>query len=218
MTAPPRILLAAGDAPLREALAEQFDAHDRFETVEAATGAEAVTRARNARIDLILVDGGLPDRGGLCRRLRGHDAAVPIILLTGEEGGHEPDADETIAKPFRLGALLARVRAWLRRREDAAFAVGPYRLRPGANRLVDAETGAEVRLTGKEAAILEYLHRAGDRAVDRAVLLGEVWGYRAAVATHTLETHIYRLRRKIERDPARAHLLVTEPGGYRLAR
>jgi DNA-binding response OmpR family regulator len=73
-----------------------------------------------------------------------------------------------------------------------------------------------IRLTEKEAAILKFLYRAGARAVARQVLLNEVWGYNAGVSTHTLETHIYRLRQKIEPDPTNVRLLITEGGGYRL--
>jgi DNA-binding response OmpR family regulator len=75
---------------------------------------------------------------------------------------------------------------------------------------------AKIRLTGKETAILKYLYRAGPRVIGRDTLLGEVWGYNAEVTSHTLETHVYRLRQKIERDPTRAEILVSEPGGYRL--
>jgi DNA-binding response OmpR family regulator len=81
---------------------------------------------------------------------------------------------------------------------------------------LDTENDRKIRLTEKETAILKFLYRAGDKPVAREVLLDEVWGYNAAVATHTLETHIYRLRQKIERDPSNATILVTEPGGYRL--
>jgi DNA-binding response OmpR family regulator len=79
-------------------------------------------------------------------------------------------------------------------------------------------SGGKIRLTEKETAILKYLYRAGDRIVTRDVLLSEVWGYNSGVTTHTLETHIYRLRQKIERDPSHAELLITEAGGYKLAR
>ena len=96
------------------------------------------------------------------------------------------------------------------------FAIGPYSFRPAAKLLVQDASGKKIRLTEKETAILKYLYRAGDRVVGRDVLLGEVWDYNAGVTTHTLETHVYRLRQKIERDPSQAEILVTEPGGYRL--
>ncbi|HMT14006.1 MAG TPA: winged helix-turn-helix domain-containing protein, partial [Aestuariivirga sp.] len=111
-----------------------------------------------------------------------------------------------------------RIRAHLRQHEtseDAIFRIGPYQFRP-ANKLMVAEDGRKVRLTEKEAAILKFLYRSGAQTVGRDILLHDVWGYNAGVSTHTLETHIYRLRQKIERDPARAEILVTENGGYRL--
>ena len=74
----------------------------------------------------------------------------------------------------------------------------------------------KLQLTDKEAAILRYLYRAGGKTVLRQVLLNEVWGYNSAMTTHTLETHIYRLRQKIELDPSKPQLLLTESGGYRL--
>jgi len=117
--------------------------------------------------------------------------------------------------------LLARVRAQLRQFElsdDATFPIGPYAFRPSAKTLTNNETEKKVHLTEKETAILKYLYRMGDRAVPRDVLLDEVWGYNAGVTTHTLETHIYRLRQKVEPDPTNAQILVTEPGGYRLVR
>ena len=81
--------------------------------------------------------------------------------------------------------------------------------------LTDEAANKKIRLTEKETAILKYLYRASD-AVGRDTLLGEVWGYNAGVTTHTLETHVYRLRQKIERDPSKAEILVTDQGGYRL--
>ena len=113
---------------------------------------------------------------------------------------------------------MARMRAHLRQHEtsdDASFRIGPYTFQPGAKQLVSAD-GAKLRLTEKETAILRYLYRAGEQTVARDVLLKEVWGYNAAVTTHTLETHIYRLRQKIETDPAHAAMLVTDAGGYKL--
>ncbi len=133
--------------------------------------------------------------------------------------GLDAGANDYITKPFKIGVLLARLRAQLRQHEqseDAVFTIGPYTFRPSAKLLLDAGARKKVRLTEKETSILKYLYRAGDRIVGRDALLNEVWGYNAGVTTHTLETHVYRLRQKIERDPARAEILVTEPGGYQL--
>ena len=123
-----------------------------------------------------------------------------------------------MTKPFKLGVLLARIRAQLRQHEqseDAVFTIGPYTFKPAAKLLLDGD-GSKIRLTEKETSILKYLYRAGERVVTRDVLLHEVWGYNAGVTTHTLETHIYRLRQKIEKDPSHAELLITETGGYKL--
>ena len=224
-----RILIVEDDESLRESLVGQLRLHEAFETAEAATGAAALEAARAWRFDLILLDVGLPDMDGrdVCRLLRREGIEVPVVMLTGAASeadtilGLDSGANDYVAKPFRLGVLLARVRAQLRAHEltdDAQLAFGGYSFRPGAKTLVDEESGRKVRLTEKETTILRYLYRAGDRPVGRAVLLDEVWGYNASVDTHTLETHVYRLRRKIERDPSNARILVTEPGGYRLAR
>jgi DNA-binding response OmpR family regulator len=96
------------------------------------------------------------------------------------------------------------------------MSIGPYEFHPAGKMLIEKGGKKKVRLTDKEASILKYLFRAGDRPVGRDVLLNEVWGYNAGVTTHTLETHIYRLRQKIEKDPAAATILITDRGGYRL--
>ena len=117
-----------------------------------------------------------------------------------------------------FAVLLARIRAQLRQHEqseDAVFTIGHYSFRPAQKLLVE-EDGGKVRLTEKETAILKYLYRAEQKVITRDILLEEVWGYNSGVTTHTLETHIYRLRQKIEKDPSNASLLVTESGGYKL--
>ena len=131
----------------------------------------------------------------------------------------EGDANDYVAKPFKIGVLLARLRGHIREHEKseyAVFQIGPYTFRPAAKIMVDNEADKKVRLTEKETAIVKFLCLAGKRIVSRDILLGEVWGYNAGVTTHTLETHVYRLRQKIEREPSNAELLVTEPNGYRL--
>ncbi|WP_207455600.1 response regulator transcription factor [Azospirillum sp. SYSU D00513] len=177
--------------------------------------------------DAVLLDVGLPDMDGreLCRLMRREGVRCPIIMLTaaGTDAdtilGLDSGANDYITKPFRLGVLLARLRAQLRQfeqSEDAVLSIGPYSFRTAGKLLLDEAGKRKIRLTEKETAILKHLYRAGETAVGRDTLLGEVWGYNAAVTTHTLETHIYRLRQKIERDPSNAQILVTVPGGYRL--
>ena len=222
-----KILIVDDDAALRQSLAEQLGRDGEFVSTECACAAEALDTIGRERFDAILLDVGLPDMDGrdLCRKLRDEAVSVPIVMLTAADSdgdtvqGLEAGANDYVTKPFRLNVLLARLRAHLRqseRRDDAVFAIGPYTFRPGAKLMTDATRRKKVRLTEKETAILRYLYHAGDRAIGRATLLGEVWGYNAGVTTHTLETHVYRLRQKIERDPANAEILVTEPGGYRL--
>ena len=223
-----RILLVDDDETLRGVLAEQLRLHDEFATQEAGTAGEAVKAVEAEQFDAVLLDVGLPDMDGrdLCRTMRSRGVKVPIVMLTGVDTdadtvlGFDAGANDYVAKPFRFEVLLARLRAHLRQHEqshDAALDVGGYKFRPAYKQLVDGEGGRTVRLTEKETAILQYLYRAGGATVSRETLLKEVWGYRPGLTTHTLETHIYRLRQKIERDPSRTRLLVTEPGGYRLA-
>jgi DNA-binding response OmpR family regulator len=227
MTSFKRILLVDDDIALRQSLAEQLRLLEEFETVEEGDGAGALATAREGGFSAILLDVGLPDMDGrdVCKLLRRDGVRCPIIMLTASATdsdtilGLESGANDYVAKPFRLGVLLARLRAQLRQfeqTEDAVFAIGPYSFRPAAKLLLDEAKNRKIRLTEKETAILKYLYRAGDQVVGRDILLGEVWGYNADVTTHTLETHVYRLRQKIESDPSCAEILVTEPGGYRL--
>lgn len=225
-----RILLIEDDDLLRRSLSEQLAAQEEIDTVaEAASGAQALDMAADPETggyDLVLLDLGLPDMDGrdVCRRLRDGGLRCPIVMLTAADSdddtitGLEAGANDYVTKPFRLAVLLARVRAQLRQHEqsdDAVFSIGPYRFTPAAKMLNDDRSGRRIRLTEKETAILKYLYRQG-RVIDRETLLGEVWGYNAGVSTHTLETHVYRLRQKIEPEPGTATLLVTEAGGYRL--
>lgn len=222
-----RILIVDDDEALRQALAEQLGQQGEFASTECGTAEAALEAAKTHRFDAILLDVGLPDMDGreLCRHMRSAGISAPILMLTAADGeadtvmGLEAGANDYVTKPFRLSVLLARLRAHLRqneRSEDAVFAIGPYTFRPGAKLMTDSTGRRKIRLTEKETAILRYLYHAGSQVIGRDTLLGEVWGYNAGVTTHTLETHVYRLRQKIERDPARAEILITEPGGYRL--
>lgn len=221
-----KILIVDDDDALRGSLVEQLELHEEFECVAMPNAAAGLEHVRSAHVDLVLLDVGLPDMDGreACRLMRKDGVKVPIIMLTGADAdsdtilGLDAGANDYVTKPFRFGVLLARIRAQLRsheQSEDAVFKVGPYTFRPSAKILVDAQQ-KKVRLTEKETNILKFLFRAGPRVVGREVLLTEVWGYNSGVTTHTLETHIYRLRQKIEKDPSNAEILVTEAGGYRL--
>jgi len=222
-----KILLIDDDASLRNVLVEQLELYDGFVTIQAASGAEGLEIAKKQLFDAILLDVALPDGDGrdICKLMRREGVRAPILMLTGADTdadtilGLDSGANDYVTKPFRINVLLARLRAHLRqheRSEDAILQIGPYEFQPAAKMLLEKGGKKKVRLTEKETSILKYLYRAGTRAVGRDQLLGEVWGYNAGVTTHTLETHIYRLRQKIEKDPANAAILVTDKGGYRL--
>lgn len=221
-----KILLVDDDDDLREALGEQLLMTDDFDVFEADDGASAVAKAKEGLYDLMILDVGLPDTDGreLCRLLRKQGVKCPIIMLTAQDSdadtilGLDAGANDYVSKPFKFPVLLARIRSQLRtheQSEDAVFALGPYTFKP-AQKMLITEDDKKIRLTEKETNILKFLYRATEGVVAREVLLHEVWGYNAGVTTHTLETHIYRLRQKIEPDPSNARLLVTESGGYRL--
>jgi DNA-binding response OmpR family regulator len=221
-----RILIVEDDAELRDALVEQLALHEEFEAVAAENGTKGVQAAKSGQIDLVIMDVGLPDIDGreAVRMLRKGGFKAPILLLTGHDTdsdtilGLESGANDYVTKPFRFAVLLARIRAQLRQHEaseDAVFTIGPFTFRPSSKLLLNAK-GNKVRLTEKETAILRFLYRAGQKPVTRETLLQEVWGYNSGVTTHTLETHIYRLRQKVERDATTPTILVTETGGYKL--
>ncbi len=221
-----KILVVDDEDDLRESLTDQLDLYDEFETDSAATAAGGIAKAKADTVDLVLMDVGLPDMDGreACKLLRKNGFKGPVIMLTAQDSdadtilGLEAGANDYVTKPFKFAVLLARIRAQLRQHEqseDAVFTIGGYSFKPAAKMLVD-EKGGKIRLTEKETSILKFLYRAGEKVVSRDVLLHEVWGYNAGVTTHTLETHIYRLRQKIEKDPSNAELLVTETGGYKL--
>ena len=220
------ILIVDDDDDLRSTLVEQLALYEEFEILQEGTATKGIQSVRNGMVDLLIMDVGLPDMDGreAVKLLRKSGYKAPIIMLTGQDTdsdtilGLEAGANDYVTKPFRFAVLLARIRAQLRQHEqseDATFTVGPYTFKPSQKLLVD-QRGGKVRLTEKEAAIIKYLYRADQKVVTRDVLLEEVWGYNSGVTTHTLETHVYRLRQKIERDPSNAEILVTENGGYKI--
>ena len=226
MTNARKILIVDDDEDLRETLKDQLVLHDEFEVMTAGNASKGMELAKSDHFDLVVFDVSLPDMDGreAVRNLRKAGFKTPIIMLTGNVSdadqilGLDAGANDYITKPFKFAVLLARIRAQLRQHEqseDAVFGIGHYTFKPASKLLID-EKGTKIRLTEKETSILKYLYRSGDKVVTRETLLHEVWGYNAGVTTHTLETHIYRLRQKIEKDPSNAELLVTETGGYRL--
>jgi DNA-binding response OmpR family regulator len=220
------ILIVDDDDDLRAELAEQITSTGEFTAQHAANAAAGLELAQSGGAGLILLDLDLPDQDGrdTCRAMRASGVSAPIIMLTGRDeedttiAGLEAGANDCVTKPFRFSVLLARIRAHLRHHEnseDAVFQIGPYEFQPSAKVLIGPDQ-KKVRLTEKETNILKYLYRSGEKPVSRDELLREVWGYNATVTTHTLETHIYRLRQKIEPDGRGPKILITETGGYRL--
>jgi len=187
-----KILIVDDDVELSGTLVEQLALHEEFEAEAVDSAAKGVQSAKNGHVDLVIMDVGLPDLDGreAVRILRKNGFKAPIIMLT----GHDTDSDTILG--LESGA-------------------NDYVAKPSSKLLVNPK-GNKVRLTEKETAILRYLYRAGQRPVSREILLQEVWGYNSGVTTHTLETHIYRLRQKVERDAANPAILVTEAGGYKL--
>jgi DNA-binding response OmpR family regulator len=222
------ILVVEADAAQGQILAESLCLDKEFTVNLAATlsEADALLGAVDARFDAIIIDPNVPDGDGHCylAKLRQQGHKMPIIVVT--NSGDEADvvhvlnagAVDYLMKPLRLNELLARLKAQLRvfdASEHATFMIGRFSFQPSAKLLTD-RAGRRLRLTGKEVDILKFLYRAGAQVVPRSILLNGVWGYNAGVTTHTLETHISRLRQKIETDPASCQMLVTDQGGYRL--
>ncbi|NJM29166.1 MAG: response regulator transcription factor [Rhizobiales bacterium] len=226
MSTTKKILIVDDDDMLRESLREQFSLHDDFSVTDVANATAGVKALRADHADLVILDVNLPDMDGreACKIMRRNGYKGPIIMLTAQGSdsdtilGLDSGANDYVVKPFRFGVLLARLRAHLRQHEqseDAIFKVGPYTFKPSAKMLI-RDDNKKIRLTEKETSIIKFLYRSGEQVVSRDTLLQDVWGYNAGVTTHTLETHIYRLRQKIERDPGHAEILVTEGGGYKL--
>lgn len=225
MTQTYNILLVDDDDDLRENLAMQLSFHEEFKTEQCDNGMCGLEKVKENDYDLIILDVGMPDIDGreVCRMMRKSGVNTPIIMLTANASeadtilGLDAGANDYVTKPFKFGILLARVRAHLRQHmisEDASYPIGHYMFKPGDKILTDCDTEEQIRLTEKETAILKFLKRADGATISRDKLLNEVWGYNANVTTHTLETHIYRLRQKIEKDPSNSKIIITQSGGY----
>lgn len=220
------ILIIEDDEILRKTLVEQISIYNEFDILEADSAICGLEFAEKNNVDLIIMDIGLPDMDGrkAITLLREKEFRAPIILLTGHDSetdtvlGLESGANDYVTKPFKFSVLLARIRAQLRHFEQSdnvTFPIGNATFHPYSKTLV-GKGGRIIRLTEKESSILKLLLRSDDHSVSRKDLLEKVWGYHAGVETHTLETHMYRLRQKIEPDPGHKQLLKAIPGGYKL--
>ena len=222
-----RLLIVDDDAYLRSTLRQQLAVEGFSDVFEVGVVADLDNALSHANPDLILLDIQMPDGNGIdiCQRLRRNGFAKPIVMLTakGAEGdivlGLEAGANDYITKPLRLGELVVRIRTQLRQfraLDDARFEIANLSFVP-ANKMLHEIGGDRTQaLTEKEATILKFLYRAFPNDVTKEELLAEVWGFRNGVSTHTLETHIYRLRQKISRL-TKKQLILTIEKGYRLA-
>ncbi len=224
-----RILFVEDDTISRDLLSEHFAAEGGLAVVTAGTLAESDKALIENRFlfDTILLDVGLPDGDGCdyCAKLRREGHAIPIIMLTGANKdadivrGLNSGADDYVAKPFKWRELLARLRVQFRMldsSESSVFPIGPYLFRPAKKLLEDRRRNGHVQLTNTEVSILRFLYHRSPAAVDRQMLTDEVWGHNSRVTTHALDTHIYRLRQKMEANPGDPALLTLVRGGYRL--
>jgi DNA-binding response OmpR family regulator len=225
MTGPKKVLIVDFDPDLQEILKEQLELQGEFVTDGVDNGQSALDRTFVRYYDIIIMAIGLTDIDGcvVCRTMRQNGVKSPIVMLS--KSGDDVDtisaldagANDCVTKPFKLNVLMARLRARIRETEQsehAVFQIGPYSFRPLDKSLINNRYKHKIRLTEKETAIIKFLYLADGEVVSRDKLLGEVWGYNANITTHTLETHVYRLRQKIEEDPSNAQILVTKPNGY----
>lgn len=232
MSVKPRILIVEDEPAIRSGLIDVFTYHG-FQVDSAVEGLDGWHKAQRGPHDLILLDVMLPGLDGfeICRRIRADDREQAVILLTAR--GTDEDiihglslgADDYVAKPFSIAELVLRVNAVLRRArvvpgEDLALYLSEeLSLDPGT---LQGRRGAQtIAFTRREMDVLQYLYAHSERAISREELLHKVWGYANALAleTRTVDIHIAKLRRKIERDPAAPQILLTVRGaGYRLLR
>ncbi len=222
-----KLLVVDDDLFLRATLREQLLAEGFPDVFEAGSMIEVMETIGSSDPDLIILDVSLPDGNGveICRKLRARGYAKPIIMLTGQDSeadviaGLEAGANDYVIKPMRLGELLARIKSQLHQHkasDTARFTIGDISFVPANKLLFSADGNRKVLLTEKEATILKFLYRAHPGGLTKEQLLSEVWGFQQGLSTHTVETHIYRLRQKIQRLSNEPIILTTRMG-YSLA-
>lgn len=227
MKAAHHLLIVSPEHSSHQSPLRQLALYDEFVIAWAGSAAEAMRLLADVHHTAVLVDAPLPDldEAAFCRQVRRQGTRTPMLVLgAGNDAAVilalEAGAIDYLAKPVRANLLMARLRAHLRQYEQceaAAIPMGQFVLRAGDKVLLDTASGQEIRLTARETDLLKYLHRAGDRTVSQSRLLTDVWGYHASVDTHTVQTHVHRLRRKIGDGRGRTKLIVTDGHGYRLA-
>ena len=226
MSASTKILLINNDKDLGEALAFQLPLSEKYQIIETSDETRAKTQINNNFCDLVIINSQSSALKGynLTKSLRLAGYKKPIIMLINQNSNLDiPDnqnhkADEYIIKPFRYMELLKSIETHLNRfkkSENTQYSIGNYIFKPNS-KILESNKNRSIRLTEKENNILKFLYKNLGNTVSRETLLHEVWGYNSKVTTHTLETHIYRLRQKIEDNPSNACFLITEHGGYKL--
>jgi DNA-binding response OmpR family regulator len=224
-----RLLLIEDETPLRTAIRDAL-VDEGWRVHTAADGREGLEKALSEKPDLIVLDIMLPKLDGLslCRQLRELGHAVPVLMLTARGmvddrvEGLDAGADDYLVKPFSLAELKARLRALRRRSEHAAAAEVEVRfgdVHVDLQRRRVTRAGRPVAMTAKEWGVLALLVQHAGGVVTRDQFLDLVWGYAAFPTTRTIDTHIARLRGKLEPDPERPRFILTEPKvGYRLVK
>ena len=222
-----RILIVEDEAAIRIGLVDVFVFHG-YEVDWADQGEEGLRKALSGLYDMILLDVMLPGINGfdICQRIREQDRQQPVIMLTAKTSdedivqGLTLGADDYVAKPFSVTQLVLRVQAVLRR---AGIGEQQREIHLANGLVIDTENlnivDTETVFTRREMDVLQYLHRQADRPVPREELLVKVWGYASdmEIETRTVDIHIAKLRRKIERDIANPAAIITVRGaGYRL--
>jgi len=224
MSSSTKILLVNSDRDLSDALIYQLSLNDKYQIIESNED-NVFIQVNNNSFNIVIINSQPSKLNGhnLTKKLRTSGFKNPIIMLITQSDASNVDnkltieVNEYIIKPFKYPALLKSIELQLRqfgKSEDTQHNIGSYVFKP--NSKVLESKNKSVRLTEKENDILKFLYQNLETIVSREILLHEVWGYNSKVTTHTLETHIYRLRQKIEIDPANACFLITETGGYRL--
>ncbi|HKW52640.1 MAG TPA: response regulator transcription factor [Stellaceae bacterium] len=227
MKAAHHLLIVSPEHSSHQSPLRQLALYDELVIAWAGSATEAMRLLADNNHTAVLVDAPLPDldEAAFCRQVRRQGTRTPVLVLgSGNDAAVilalEAGAIDYLVKPVRANLLMARLRAHLRQYEQceaASIPMGPFVLRVGEKVLLDIASGKEIRLTARETDLLKYLHRAGDRTVSQSRLLTDVWGYHASVDTHTVQTHVHRLRRKIGDDRRTGKLIVTDGHGYRLA-
>ncbi|MBM09183.1 MAG: DNA-binding response regulator [Magnetovibrio sp.] len=222
-----QILIVGSDSIILDIFSTQTELRKEFFATGVNSGEAALKSLGKNHYDVIVFDTNLSDMNWceFYKAMYGVDVNSPIIILTDAELNKKEASKEVaveyLCKPFKFYVLLSMIRTQIWQQEytgNKKLMIGPYIFFPSDKTLQIAPEEKKIRLTDKETDILRFLLQAGEKITSREALLDEVWGYNSNVATHTLETHIYRLRQKIKLSNSNTQIILTERGGYRLAK